>query len=120
VTLSITDTGVGMPPDVLARVFEPFFTTKEIGRGTGLGLSMIYGFVKQSGGHIEIDSVVGTGTTVRLILPRARNVAAEAARLSPDAAGEAAPAKGHGEVVLVVEDDPDVRGVAVSTLETLG
>jgi signal transduction histidine kinase len=69
-TLSVSDTGIGMPPEVITRVFEPFYTTKPIGQGTGLGLSMIYGFVQQSGGQVRIHSQVGQGTTVRLYLPR--------------------------------------------------
>jgi PAS domain S-box-containing protein len=114
VVIAVSDTGSGMPPEVQARVFEPFFTTKEVGRGTGLGLSMTYGFAKQSGGEIEISSAPGEGTTVRLILPRAAGGAEPA---SQDM-GEA-PA-GRGENILVVEDDPDVRQVTVSTLEMFG
>ncbi|MEL4881498.1 ATP-binding protein, partial [Shewanella algae] len=70
VALVVRDTGIGMPPDVMARAFDPFFTTKPLGQGTGLGLSMIYGFVRQSDGYVKIDSEVGAGTTVRIILPR--------------------------------------------------
>jgi PAS domain S-box-containing protein len=117
VEVAVGDTGTGMPPEVRDRVFEPFFTTKESGKGTGLGLSMIYGFVQQSGGHVAIDSVVGEGTTVRMFFPRAEGVADEAEQAEP-AAGAAA--DGRGETILVVEDDEDVRQVAVSTLKTLG
>ncbi len=96
-------------------MFEPFFTTKGVGEGTGLGLSMAYGFVKQSGGHIEIDSVPGEGTCVRLYLPRSR----AAATVSPPQAD--APGKtGGGEKVLVVEDDPDALDVLVESLLLLG
>src|SRR3546814_8374468 len=79
VTLAVTDTGTGMPPEIIARVLEPFFTTKGIGRGSGLGLSIIYGFARQSGGHLKIYSEVGHGTTVQLYLPRMRSEAVEAA-----------------------------------------
>jgi CheY-like chemotaxis protein len=103
-----------MPPDVLKRVFEPFFTTKEVGKGSGLGLSMVYGFVRQSGGYVKIYSEEGHGTTVRLYLPRAErrgeDVRAKDAR---------APLGGH-ETVLVVEDDPMVRDLAVATIGKLG
>ncbi len=114
VLIAVSDTGSGMAPEVLERAFEPFFTTKETGRGSGLGLSMIYGFVKQSGGHIKLYSEVGHGTTVKLYLPRA---AAE-----PDVeiafVGDG-PLSGN-ERVLVVEDDPGVRGFVVETLEANG
>jgi signal transduction histidine kinase len=115
VTLSVTDTGVGMPPEVIERAIEPFFTTKEPGKGTGLGLSMIYGFAKQSGGHLSIYSEVGVGTTVRLYLPRERPDAAVAAA----AVGHAEVPKG-GETVLVVDDNAELRRVAVRQLTGLG
>jgi signal transduction histidine kinase len=79
VRITVSDSGVGMSEAVKARAFDPFFTTKGVGQGTGLGLSMVYGFVKQSGGHIEIDSAIGRGTTVRIFLPRARGAAPSAA-----------------------------------------
>jgi PAS domain S-box-containing protein len=116
VMLAVTDTGTGMPPDVLAHVFEPFFTTKEVGKGTGLGLSMIYGFAKQSGGHVKIYSEVGHGTTVRLYLPRLSSTAATA---EPSATA-VAPRKGGGETILVVEDNPDVRRLVLRQLRDLG
>jgi CheY-like chemotaxis protein len=118
VVTSITDTGTGMPPEVVAKVFEPFFTTKESGKGTGLGLSMVYGFVRQSGGHVEIDSVPLEGTTIRIFLPRAQNHDLVAAVARP--ATILAPVRGDGETILVVEDDPKVRQVTVSTLRSLG
>jgi CheY-like chemotaxis protein len=118
VVISVIDTGVGMPPDVVQRVFEPFFTTKESGKGTGLGLSMVYGFVQQSGGHTEIDSTPGAGTTIRMFLPRSE-VAEAAGSTGADVDGPL-PVLGRGETVLVVEDDANVRQVTVSTLETLG
>ena len=116
VMLAVTDTGTGMPPDVLAHVFEPFFTTKEVGKGTGLGLSMIYGFAKQSGGHAKIYSEVGHGTTVRLYLPRLSSATTTA---EPSAAAMA-PRKGGGETILVVEDNPDVRRLVLRQLRDLG
>lgn len=116
VVLSVSDTGCGMPQEVLERAFEPFFTTKETGKGTGLGLSMIYGFVKQSGGLIRIDSAVGRGTTFSLYLPRAAADGHSAA----GAAEGAAPVTGHGETVLVVDDDADVRRVTVQAVQELG
>jgi PAS domain S-box-containing protein len=116
VLLSVTDTGGGIAKDILARVFEPFFTTKEPGRGTGLGLSMVYGFVKQSGGHVTIYSEAGQGTCVKLYLPRfAGPGAAERASGAAHAAGAA-----MDEVVLVVEDNHDVRAYSVMILSELG
>jgi signal transduction histidine kinase/ActR/RegA family two-component response regulator len=117
VMLAIRDTGVGMSPDVKARAFEPFFTTKPFGQGTGLGLSMVYGFVKQSGGHVRIDSEPGQGTTIRLYLPR------YVQQPSPLAATRVAgPGRTHGaaETVLVVEDDDTVRHAAVEALREIG
>ena len=113
--LSVSDTGTGMPPEVRDRVFEPFFTTKEKGRGTGLGLAMVYGFVRQSGGHATIYSKVGLGTTVNLYLPRVGVPATEAAiRGAVEAGLEARGA------ILVVEDDERVRRLTVSRLTTIG
>jgi PAS domain S-box-containing protein len=115
VMMTVTDTGTGMPPDVLAHVFEPFFTTKEVGKGTGLGLSMIYGFAKQSGGHAKIYSEVGHGTTVRLYLPRLTNES-----LKSDSTAVTPARKGGGETILVVEDNPDVRRLVLRQLRDLG
>jgi PAS domain S-box-containing protein len=113
VRLSVADTGMGMPASVRERAFEPFFTTKEKGRGTGLGLSMIYGFAKQSGGHATIYSEPGRGTTVNIYLPR--HGAATAQAEEPEASGPAV----AGKTILVVEDDPRVRKLTVNRLETL-
>jgi signal transduction histidine kinase len=115
VMMAVTDTGTGMPEDVLAHVFEPFFTTKEVGKGTGLGLSMIYGFAKQSGGHAKIYSEVGHGTTVRLYLPRLTNQSPASDSVAPTA-----PRKGGGETILVVEDNPDVRRLVLRQVRDLG
>jgi two-component system, cell cycle sensor histidine kinase and response regulator CckA len=113
--LAVTDTGTGMTPDVLSRAMEPFFTTKEPGKGSGLGLAMIYGFVKQSDGHMKIYSEVGHGTTVRMYLPRADGGAVA------EALPRAEPALPRGrETVLVVEDDEEVRRLAVGQLVELG
>jgi PAS domain S-box-containing protein len=115
VVLTVSDTGIGMPPDVLARAFEPFFTTKEQGKGTGLGLSMVYGFVKQSGGHLAIESRLGYGTKIALHLPAIDAPAPSAVRHGH--AGNAA----HGdETILVVEDEADVRSVASRFLRSFG
>lgn len=115
VSLSISDTGSGMPPEVLARVFEPFFTTKPIGKGTGLGLSQIHGFAAQSGGRAEIDSRVGSGTTVRLILPRSTSQAGTIATSDL----EYRPLPG-GQRILLVEDNDKVRDFAADLLEQMG
>jgi signal transduction histidine kinase len=115
VQIAVTDTGSGMPKDVIERAFEPFFTTKESGQGTGLGLSQVYGFVKQSGGHVKIYSEAGEGTTIKIYLPRFFGRASAAEEKA------AAPRRGRsGESVLVVEDDSDVRDYVVETLASLG
>jgi len=116
VRLSVTDTGTGMSREVMARAFEPFFTTKEVGKGSGLGLSMVYGFAKQSSGHVTVHSELGVGTTINLFLP-----IASATRKSADekVTGVVTVVKGF-EAILVVEDDADVLSVAVSFLESLG
>ncbi|HEY0963672.1 MAG TPA: PAS domain S-box protein [Pseudomonadales bacterium] len=117
VSLTITDTGEGMPPEVQARVFEPFYTTKAIGKGTGLGLSMIYGFVKQSHGSIQITSEVGKGTAIEIWLPRhTGSVEAE----PPATASSKERRAGIGEVVLVVEDEGVVRLLVLEVLKELG
>jgi signal transduction histidine kinase/CheY-like chemotaxis protein len=121
VMLSVSDTGSGMPADVLEKVFEPFFSTKEPGKGTGLGLAMVHGFVRQSDGHIRIYSEVGAGTTVKIYLPR--QPSESIGKLLPaDGLVPAAPEVGAktGETVLLVEDDAAVREYATSALEDLG
>ena len=115
VSLSVTDTGMGMSEDVRAHAFEPFFPTKEVGEGSGLGLSMVYGFAKQSGGQVTIYSEEGMGTTVSLYLPCAPP-SSEKERLTRP---EDVP-RGHGEQILVIEDDPAVRALAVQMLVRLG
>ncbi len=117
VMIAVTDDGEGMPPEVVQRAFEPFFTTKPVGRGTGLGLSMVYGFVKQSNGHVAIYSQPGLGTTVRLYLPAAESPAPEPERI---AAAEAVYDFWRDITVLVAEDDPFVRGYALACLRSLG
>ena len=114
VLLSVRDTGTGMTPEVKRRAVEPFFTTKEVGEGSGLGLSMVYGYAKQSRGHLTIESAEGAGTTVNLFLPRSEtpNVAVADRRAAPVA-------EGQGELILVLEDDPDVRYMTVRMLRTL-
>ncbi|MFZ3282759.1 ATP-binding protein [Pseudomonas sp.] len=116
VMLSVTDNGSGMPQSVINRAFDPFFTTKPIGQGTGLGLSMIYGFSKQSRGHVSIDSEIDQGTTVKLYLPRFRGE--ELAH--PEVDVQQAPEALDGETVLIVEDDPAVRVLVSAVLSELG
>ncbi len=113
--VSVSDTGAGMSPEVCARAIEPFFTTKEVGAGTGLGLSMVYGFMKQIGGHARLYSEVGHGTRVSLFFPRTPAVGAASSM-----AADTSTPPGDGETILVVEDDPDVRLVTISRLESLG
>ena len=116
VGLFVRDTGLGMPPDVVAQAFDPFFTTKEIGQGTGLGLSQVYGFVKQSGGHVKIESELGAGTTVKIYLPRL--LVSDGATDVP-AVNMSVP-RADGETILVVEDEAGVRRFAVEMLQELG
>ncbi|ACA16314.1 multi-sensor hybrid histidine kinase [Methylobacterium sp. 4-46] len=116
-TLTVTDTGAGMSPEVLARAFDPFFTTKPLGQGTGLGLSMIYGFVRQSGGQVRIDSAQGRGTAVALLFPR-HHGPARAPEEVPDRA--APPRARDGETVLVVDDEASVRLLVAEVLQDLG
>jgi signal transduction histidine kinase len=115
VLISVTDNGIGMSEEVVQHAFEPFYTTKLAGQGTGLGLSQVYGFVRQSGGHVKIYSEVDEGTTVKIYLPRFHGQAiADDPPIAPSARGEA------GECILVVEDDPDVRAYVVDTLGGMG
>jgi CheY-like chemotaxis protein len=116
VAIAVTDTGSGMSPEVLARAFDPFYTTKSTGKGTGLGLSQVYGFVKQSDGHVKIDSSIGAGTTVRVYLPRYHGA------LQPAVAAprETQPVQANHEIVLVVEDEERVRSMTVEALKNLG
>ena len=116
VALSVTDTGTGMSPTTMARAFDPFFTTKPLGQGTGLGLSMIYGFVQQSGGHIDLRSEVGKGTTVTLYLPRHFGTVDSEAEVHA-AAGLSSK---KSAVVLVVEDELPIRMVIADVLSDLG
>ena len=117
VCVSVTDTGIGMSAETIDRAFEPFFTSKPIGQGTGLGLSMVYGFVGQSDGDVDIDSAIGRGTTITLRLPRALAVT-DAASDQPTA--RAVPLGGNSETVLVIEDEDVVRGLIVEILQELG
>ena len=117
VAITITDSGGGMSPDILARAFDPFFTTKPSGQGTGLGLSMVYGFARQSGGQVRIDSAVGAGTTVRLYLPRTHEKPSD----NETHTGRPAPLRvRQGEVALVVDDEPTIRKLIVVALRKVG
>ena len=113
--LAVSDNGMGMTAEVQEQVFEPFFTTKEVGSGSGLGLSMVYGFAKQTGGHATVYSEEGQGTTVKVYLPRA-----EPALQPSEAAAKGEIPRARGEKVLVLEDDPSVRELAVTMLKGLG
>jgi PAS domain S-box-containing protein len=117
VAICVTDTGTGMPPEVVARAFDPFFTTKPLGQGTGLGLSMIYGFAKQSGGQVQIYSEEGAGTTIRIYLPRHRGEVDE--EVIPPKLSDA-PRAQAGETVLIVDDEPTVRMLVTEVLDELG
>ncbi len=117
VCIRVTDTGIGMPQDTIERAFEPFFTTKPIGQGAGLGLSMVYGFARQSEGHLTIHSKSGQGTTVELFLPRYRG---EGEPVAPAKKSPQASEKAGGATVLVVEDEAAVRELVVETLKNLG
>jgi len=117
ISLSVSDTGSGMAPEVMARAFDPFFTTKPLGEGTGLGLSMIYGFVRQSGGQVAVESEVGRGTVMRLYFPRDHS--GSAIEPAPRPSNEPAP-RGSGEVVLVIDDEPTIRMLICEALEAFG
>jgi PAS domain S-box-containing protein len=117
VMIAVTDTGTGMPPEVIAKAFDPFFTTKEVGKGTGLGLSQVYGFVKQSGGHVKIYSEPGEGTTIKVYLPRLFNAADDVVATVPSNNDEP---PCSGETILVVEDEPAMRAFSVEALRSLG
>ncbi|MBV8696522.1 MAG: response regulator, partial [Bradyrhizobium sp.] len=115
VMVAVSDTGVGIPKNLLEKVFEPFFTTKEVGKGSGLGLSMVYGFVKQSNGHVKIYSEEGHGTTVKLYLPQAASIPQAQATEAGVSAGD------HGdETILVVEDDALVRDYVTTQIKRFG
>ncbi len=124
VEIAVTDTGTGMTPDVLAHVFEPFFTTKPTGQGTGLGLPQVFGFVRQSGGFLRLESKVGLGTTIRIYLPRYQLIGSEdgatASGSDAQAANDRRAATTIGATVLVVEDEADVRAMIVGLLQDLG
>jgi PAS domain S-box-containing protein len=118
IELTISDTGFGMPPEVLERAFEPFFTTKEVGKGTGLGLSMVYGMAHQSGGAVRIESQPGKGTAVKLLFRKADSAVVEAAVGTDEPVGTLVPLAPLS--ILVIDDDPDVRGFIVNSLEEQG
>ena len=112
--IAVTDTGTGIPPNILERVYEPFFTTKAEDKGTGLGLAMVYGFLKQSGGHVKIYSEIDEGTTIKVYLPRARSSASAGTESAMSVVGSLG-----SETIMVVEDEPDVRSYLVETLRDL-
>lgn len=117
VVVTLSDNGAGMPPEVISRAFEPFFTTKEEGKGTGLGLSQVFGFAKQSGGHITLQSEVGHGTTVKIYL--SRHIATQSLAETVNQSASPLPLA-RSEVILAVEDDPQVRFFTVTALTELG
>ena len=117
VMIAVSDTGTGMSKEVIAKAFEPFFTTKDSGQGTGLGLSQVYGFVKQSGGHVKIYSEPGEGTTVKIYMPRLRDAHQEPV---PEPSRPPLMLAGASDIILVVEDDEDVRANTVTMLHELG
>jgi CheY-like chemotaxis protein len=116
ISISVTDVGTGMTPEVRARAFDPFFTTKPVGAGTGLGLSQVFGFVSQSGGHVTIDTEIGCGTTVTIYLPQFPGSAIS----RPPRIAAAIPGGSKSEIVLVVEDEPRVRAFSTEALSELG
>ena len=116
VTLTVADTGTGIPEEILAQVFDPFFTTKDVGHGSGLGLSMVYGFVTQSDGGVQIQTEPGEGTSVILHLPR--SLSSSRPQLEPRLRGSQP--RGNGEMILVVEDDPSVQALSLALLERIG
>jgi CheY-like chemotaxis protein len=119
VMIAVADTGAGMPPEVVGRAFDPFFTTKPAGSGTGLGLSQVHGFIKQSGGHVAIYTEESQGTTIKLYLPRLTGAAVDVTR--PERPGMTSAPRAQGaETILVVEDDPAVRKLAVEMLREMG
>lgn len=115
VYLEVSDTGVGIAPDILPRIFEPFFTTKDVGKGTGLGLATVFGIVQQHQGWIEVDSELGRGTTFRLYLPRLKSAPAQPAEEFSRGSG-----RGRGELILLVEDEPSVRAMGMTALSRQG
>jgi CheY-like chemotaxis protein len=117
VMIAVSDTGTGMPPEIIAKAFDPFFTTKEVGKGTGLGLSQVYGFVKQSGGHVKIYSEPGQGTTIKIYLPRLASDEAIAASSAPPPEVYTGDPQ---EIILVVDDEAVVRQFSKDALLELG
>jgi CheY-like chemotaxis protein len=120
VSLSVSDDGIGMPAEVRARAFEPFFTTKEVGKGSGLGLAQVYGFANQSGGRVEIDSTIGVGTTVTLLLPRSDNIPLGIAKAKRELHTGTLSHRSRGASVLLVEDDTRVAGFTMAMLDSIG